>query len=469
VASAVTGTSFLDTAVSGGVTYSYVVTAASDAAAACESPRSPCAAVVPTGDCTLAPGFSGIGSASSANVGTCTVSLSWSQGTAYCAGDVRYNVYRGTSPGFVPGPANRIARCLTGTSFSDAVGLSSGQSYWYVVRAEDASTGHGGPCRGGNEEPNTVAMAAAPLGLPALGAWTDDAGDTGIAKLSTVSPWTVAAIEGRTGPSVYTAASFAGACADATTPVLTLADPGEGPQITFWTKHDLEYDPVGEIFGREGSLGQVEIAIGPSFSTWSRVPLTPNYPNAIDFPLNDCLSTQNLTTYFTGIRMTYTTYTGSLVNWAGGEVKLRFHLSGDYLYSGGSWWIDDVAISGALVPGTCTTGTAGPPPVPDLQVAKSGANVVVTWNAAQCPATSVNLYRGSLGSFGAFTGGVCGLAPTGTVNVALPNNTWFLLAATNGAGTDGSYGLDGSGSERAISGASAACGITQHVTSNACP
>ena len=30
-----------------------------------------------------------------------------------------------------------------------------------VVRAEDATTGHSGPCRGGNEETNTIRLAAA--------------------------------------------------------------------------------------------------------------------------------------------------------------------------------------------------------------------------------------------------------------------------------------------------------------------
>jgi len=97
----------------------------------------------------------------------------------------------------------------------------------------------------------------------------------GCVSTSTVSPWIADPTGGRTGPKVYVAESFAGACADVTTPALTLADPGEGPQLTFWTKHDLEYDPTGEIFGTEGSLGQVEVAIGPSFSSWSRVPREP--------------------------------------------------------------------------------------------------------------------------------------------------------------------------------------------------
>jgi hypothetical protein len=478
VATGLPGTSFLDTTVSGGVTYSYHVTSTSDAAAACESPRSGCASVATTGECTLAPSFGGALQAQSTGQASCTVNVSWAAGTAYCSGDLRYNVYRGTSSGFVPGPSNRIARCLAGTSFVDAVGLTYGTAYWYVVRAEDASTGHGGPCRGGNEETNIVAVAASPDGPPVLGTWSDDAGDTGVAKFTTGPPWLVDTAEGRSGPRAYAAASFGGACADLTTPTITLGNPGLGPQLTFWTKHDLDYDPTGEILGREGSIGQVEIATGPAFTSWTRVPLTPDYPEIIDFGYNLCATTQTPGQYFTGNHMTYTTHSASLATWAGGDVRLRFHLSGDLLYTGGNWWVDEVAITQAMVPGSCQTAAAGPPPVPDgasvagapMRASRSGASVALTWDASQCPAAAVNVYRGGLGSFGAFTGGSCGLPATGSATVAMPNNSWFLVVATDGASTDGSYARRATGSELFYAGASAACpAITTHVTSNACP
>ena len=474
----VTTTSFLDTTVSGGATYSYYLAAASDAAAACESARSPCAFVTPTGDCTLVPSFNGVTTAESAGLSVCAVNLAWDAASPYCVGDVRYNVYRGTTSGFVPGPANRVARCVAGTSFSDAVGLVSGATRWYVVRAEDATTGHGGPCRGGNEEPNAFKVAAYPDGVPAIGTWSDDAGDTGSAKLSAGAPWVVAGSGGRTGPAVYTAVSSGGACADLATPIITLADPGEGPQLTFWTKHDLEYDPTGEIFGTEGSLGQAEIATGPAFANWTRIPLSPNYPEPVEFPFNDCPTTQVPTLYFTGIHTTYTTYTASLGNWAGGDVRLRFHLSGDYLYPGGNWWIDDLAVTKALVPGVCQTVAAGPPAIPDggivpgipMRASRSGGNVVVSWDTAQCPATAVNIYHGVLGGFASFTGGHCGLPGTGSATIALPDMVWFIVAATDGASTDGSYGRTANGGEASYGGAGAACpGITAHVTNNACP
>ena len=474
----VTTPSFLDTTVSGGAVYSYYVASTSDAAAACESPRSPCASVTPTGECTLMPSFHGLGSAASAGQAGCAVNLAWDAGSPYCAGDVRYNVYRGTTSGFVPGPANRIARCVAGTTFSDGVGLASGATRWYVVRAEDATTGHGGPCRGGNEEPNTIAVAAFPDGLPALGTWSDDAGDTGAAKMSAAAPWGAAPSGGRTGPKVYTAASNGGLCVDLSTPPLTLADPGQGPQLTFWTKHDLDYDPTGEIFGTEGSLGQAEIATGPTFSSWTRIPLSPNYPASVEFPFNNCASTQTPTNYFTGTNLTYTTYAASLANWAGGDVKIRFHLSGDLIYTGGNWWIDDIAVTKAIVPGACQTVAAGPPPIPDggivpgtpMRASRSGGNVLITWDTAQCPASAVNIYRGAIGSFASFTGGQCGLPASGSATIALPDNVWFLVAATDGASTDGSYARATNGSELSYGGASSACpGITNHVTNNACP
>ena len=469
---------YLDTTVSGGAMYSYYVAAASDAQAACESPRSGCASVVPTGDCILVPSFHGIMAATSAGGSACAIGLDWDAADPYCAGDVRYNVYRGTTAGFVPGASNRIARCVTGTAFSDAVDLVSGATRWYVVRAEDATSGHGGPCRGGNEEQNTIAIAAAPDGVPMSGTWTDDAGDTGTAKLAPSAPWTVAASNGRTGPKVYQAESSDGICADLTSPPLTLDDPGQGPQLTFWTKHDLEYDPTGKILGTEGSLGQAEIATGPAFSNWSRIPLSPNYPELVEFPFNECASTQAATRYFTGTHLTYTAYSASLGNWAGGDVKIRFHLSGDHLYVGGDWWVDDIAVTHALVPGACQTVAAGPPPIPDggivpgvpMQASRNGGNVDVTWDTAQCAAVLVNIYHGAIGSYASFTGGHCGLPGSGSATIALPNNVWFLVAATDGAATDGSYGRTAGGGESVFGGAAAACpGITSHVTNNACP
>jgi hypothetical protein len=476
VAQGITDTSFLDATVSGGVTYSYHVTAGSDAGAFCESPPSPCASALATGACTLAPDFSGVTAASSDGLGTCSVTLSWPPATPFCGTDVRYNIYRHTDPAFVPGPGSRIARCVAGTSFTDGIDLVHDTDYYYLVRAEDATSGHGGPCRGGNEDTNATIVAAAPLGPPGLGTWADDAGDTDTAKLVPGPSWSVQPGGGNAGPAVYQGNSSAGICTDLTTPVLTLGGPGDGPQLFFSTIHNLEYD--WDLFG-SGSVGQVEIATGPDFTDWTRVALVPDYPTTLLFDFTYCTTTPAGLTYFTGPNLTYTTYSASLVNWGNEEIRLRFHISGDTLLApGGSWWVDDVLVAQAIVGGSCATATAGPPPIPDgasvpgmpMQVASSGDDVQVTWDTAECGATAVNIYTGGLDDFTAFTGGFCDLPGSGSATLPIAAGTWFLVTATDGASTEGSWSRDGQGNELTYTGASAVCpAITEHVDSHTCP
>jgi len=477
VATNVTGSSFLDTSVSGDVTYSYRVTAASDSNGRCESAPSPCASVVPTGDCTLPPVFRGIEAVSSDGSADCSISLSWDAGSPRCSGNLVYNVYRSTATSVSPTPANLIAACLAGTSHTDTDNLVHGAEYYYLVRAEDATSGHGGPCRGGNEDTNIIESDAAPDGPPQLGTWTDDAGDNGEASFAPGPAWTVESTGGDAGPQVYRVSSSQLACTDLTSPVLTLADPGQGPQLSFSTIHDLDYDP-GFILFYEGSVGQVEIATGPSFSNWTRVPLTPDYPAYVDAPFyNACDTTQSIANYFSDIDLVYDTYTASLVNWGGEEVKIRFHLSGDLYFYGGNWWIDDVQVTQTAVPGSCATTAAGPPPVPDsasvpglpVQVNKSGGSLALSWDSTQCPVAGVNVYHGTIGDYSGFTGGHCTMAPTGAATLDLPDNSWFLVVSTNGVDTDGSWSRDYTGSELSYSGAGSACpSITQHVPGGTC-
>jgi hypothetical protein len=477
VASGVTGPSFVDTNVSGGVAYSYRVTSTSDTGAYCESAPSPCASTVPTGDCTLRPEFRGATSSSSDGTSNCSITVGWDVGTPRCSGALLYNVYRGTTPGVPPTPENRIASCVTGTSYTDADNLVYGVDYHYLVHAEDATTGHGGPCRGGNEDLNVVETTTTPVGPSQLGTWSDDAGDTGEAKFELEQAWSVDETGGDGGPRVYRVASSQLACTDLTSPTLTLADPGQGPQLTFTTIHDLDYDP-GYILFYEGSVGQVEIATGPSFSNWTRVPLTPDYPAYIDAPFyNVCETTQAVANYFSDIDLVYDTYTASLVNWGGEDVKIRFHLSGDTYFYGGNWWIDDVQVTQAALPGSCVTEAPGPPPVPDgasvpgtpLQLGKSGADLELSWDAAQCPPMEVNVYHGAIGDYSTFTGGYCAMAPTGSATLNLPDNSWFLVVSTDGVDIDGSWSRDHTGAEKNYGGAGLVCPtIVEHMTSAAC-
>jgi lysyl endopeptidase len=477
-AAGVTGNSFLDTTVSGGATYSYDVVASSDPGAFCESAPSSCAQIVPTGDCFLPPSFGGVGAASSAGSATCAINLTWGAAKAPCSDNVRYNIYRGTSPSFTPALSNRIARCVGTTSYTDAVSLLHGTSYYYVVRAEDATTGHGGPCRGGNEETNAVHASANPSGPSSSGTYIDDGGDTGPPTFTASPPWVLAPTQGNLGPKVYRGDSSELVCADLTSPILTLGSPATGPQLSFSAISTLQFEPFGVLDASEGSVGEVEIASGPGFTNWTRVPLTPDYPTLVDLTATSCDTILDARTYFSDSHTTYTTYTASLANWAGGDIRLRFRLSGDFFYPGGSWWVDDIHVTQTQVPGTCTTQAAGPPPIPDgasvpgqpLMVTPSGSNLLLSWDSTQCPPTAVNVYWGNLGNFATFSGGFCGLAPSGGTTISLPGSVWFLVVGTDGASTDGSWSRDSLGNEKNYAGAPAACpAITQHVTNNNCP
>jgi hypothetical protein len=100
----------------------------------------------------------------------------------------------------------------------------------------------------------------------------------------------------------------------------------------------------------------------------------------------------------------------------------------------------------------------------------SGGDLVLNWDATECPPAGVNVYWGNIGNFADFTGGFCGLASTGMTTISLPDHVWFVVTGTDGASTDGSWSRDPLGNELDYSGATAACpAITEHVTNNSCP
>lgn len=155
--------SYSDLAVSGGSTYSYQVSSIDDDAQSCESARGACDDAAATGNCTLAPAFTGLATAASIGSSFCGVDLDWSTGSSSCGGGVVYNVYRSTNPTFTPGPSNLVASCLAATRYQDGE-AAYGTTYYYAVRAED-QTGFGtGNCAAGNEDGNLQRRSASPAG-----------------------------------------------------------------------------------------------------------------------------------------------------------------------------------------------------------------------------------------------------------------------------------------------------------------
>src|SRR5262249_28225136 len=154
---------FVDTTVSGGVTYSYKITGL-DSTGNCESAMSNCSSAIATGACTTPPTFAGLSSVTNAAVTACTLNLSWTAATANCSGPVSYKIYRSTTSGFTPNAGNLIAT-VSGTNYSDAAGLMSGTTYFYVVRAVDNSNSV--------SETNTVEKSGAPTGPVTLSTLTE--------------------------------------------------------------------------------------------------------------------------------------------------------------------------------------------------------------------------------------------------------------------------------------------------------
>jgi outer membrane protein assembly factor BamB len=130
--------------------------------------RRPCGSATSTSASALLtltpqpPTFAGVQSVAPIG-GTCGFRLQWSAAGATCgsagAALLRYNVYRSTTPGFTPSLTTLVAACVGPTFYNDMAGVASGTTYYYVVRAEDGTSGFGGLCGDGVEETNVVQLA----------------------------------------------------------------------------------------------------------------------------------------------------------------------------------------------------------------------------------------------------------------------------------------------------------------------
>ncbi|HPC84666.1 MAG TPA: M28 family peptidase, partial [Thermoanaerobaculaceae bacterium] len=357
VVATTSATSWVDTNVSGGVTYAYRVVASR---AECVTEPSACVTAVTTGSCQEYPEFAGVATAANAAQPVCTVNLGWSPATPLCSGPVTYNVYRSTVPSFTPGVENRIATGVAATVMSDAAGLQSSTPAYYIVRAVDGSNGA--------EDGNAVVRSATPTGPIAYSTWSDDAGDSSPAAMTVAAPWAILTTGGHAGPGVYKTVATNQACGAITTPELYI---GSGSELSFWSKYFLGAD--------NSDKGQVEISTDGGQS-WQR--LTMAYPTKSTTTTDKCGLPKDLK-YFAGINQTWTEHTASLAAFAGQLVRLRFRISTDATTSGEVWWIDDISVTQVQTPSVCSTGTAALSPrsvavdVASLSPGSSDANGVL--------------------------------------------------------------------------------------------
>jgi len=154
---------FVDTDVSGGVEYFYVVRAEHS----CWSAGSTEVSVTATGACLGAPEFVGLAVVESRAGTGCDIRLSWTPAVGLCPEPVVYDIYRSAEDAFEPGPETIVRENLAESSWLDR-GLESDREYTYLVRARHTGTAI--------DDGNMVLRGASPSGPDEVYLWSDAEG-----------------------------------------------------------------------------------------------------------------------------------------------------------------------------------------------------------------------------------------------------------------------------------------------------
>ena len=361
IASGIPGTTYIDTDVSGSITYAYQVKAFIEGTS-CEGPYSACADATATGACTLRPIFAGLGSATNAYSSACGIELAWDAATAQCGSNIVYNVYRDTTSGFVPGPGNLIASCISALTYldQDVVGNTL---YYYVVRAEDDTGNGAGSCNSGNEDMNTAELSAFPSGPNGVMFFDDvEAGGanftpvTGPAATATSEKWLI--VDGTTGTH-YNSPVHSWFCSDqsivkdefleTTSPV---AVPDQIGVILRWF-HEVEmedgYDGCVLEYSIDGA-NWYDILEGDGVS----IPANSDrfLMNGYNMTLNGSSNPLDDRPGWSGDLGGYDEVQVDLSDFANTSVYFRWRVGTDTSVSDEGWWIDDIEV---LYPTPCAS------------------------------------------------------------------------------------------------------------------
>ncbi len=338
------GYQFNDPDVSGGITYHYIVRGSDGGA--CQSEVSNVATATATGVCTLPPLFDGVVSVTNPQSADCELDIAWDAGAYECGSSLVYNVYRSTSSGFMPDPSNVLGTCLTGTSMVDTTAFS-GDTYHYIVRAEDNSGNGAGLCAGGNEDGNTVEASGAATGPDAV-YFADDmeSGDGNWTHAGTGDTWNLSTARAYSGVTSFKATDV-GSVTDQNLDSLEFALPAiPGITLEFWSWQEIEYSGTGCYDG-----GIVEASTDGG-SSWTQLPdasmLTLPYDGPVSTSFSNPIGGQNA---WCGDPRDWTYTVVDLTAYAGSNVKLRFRMATDSSVSREGWYIDDVRV---ITPPTAT-------------------------------------------------------------------------------------------------------------------
>jgi hypothetical protein len=347
---ALAGSPFADTTVSGTVTYAYQVTGL-DATGNCESAPSGCVQATATGVCTLPPAFSGVAAVTNAAASNCTLNLSWAAAAPFCGGPVTYNVYRSANPAFVPYAGDRVATGVTGTSFADSTGISANTTYYYIVRAVDGSNGA--------EDGNTALASAMPTGTIAFsdtfeGAFSGLGFDNpgwSHAALSGGFDWTLSTDQWQSPTHSWLSVDrpFVSDRVLVTPPLPVQA----GMTLSFWHTYSFEGDVA---FCYDG--GTLEASTNGG-GTWSAFPaaafLSGGFTGTVENFSGNPIG--GLPAWCGGTIGAMTRVTADLSSFAGQNLQLRWHEGDDSSYSYVGWYVDSVGVTNG-----CQASPPTPPP-----------------------------------------------------------------------------------------------------------
>ena len=248
-------------------------------------------------------------------------------------------------------PGDLVADGIAGLSWTDAM-VAAETSYTYVVRASDAANGaaEGNSIRLSARASGPVVdgefFSGAEVGTPILA----DTGGPGEVRLP-LSPahvaWEIVDTQAHTGErSYYSGYNNAECLSIGTGPITLSAD--TLPMLEFWTRYGIES-------GWDGGVVQISTDGGSAWTT-----LTPigGYPSTLTNTGNACGFALN-SGAFTGTNLNWSEKQIDLAAYAGQSVQLRFRFGTDGGLTQEGWWIDDIRISHAQVPGICQSSNDG--------------------------------------------------------------------------------------------------------------
>jgi hypothetical protein len=351
IASNVAASPYLDTTVSGGSTYAYKVSGF-EVTGICESTQSTCLEATATGACTLAPTFAGAATVTNAATASCQLDVAWSAATAGCAGPVTYNVYRSTTSGFTPGPANLVASGLTGTVWNDATPLTSGTRYYYIVRAVDSSNSV--------EETNSAEKSGFPTGPIAVGTFTDTFEGALSGGGFDRTGWTHQFIGGSVDWAWSTAVTantpthswFSSSQTSVSDRILVSPSfiPAADSVLTFF--HTFNFEGTSTCF--DGGTLEVSTNAG---ATWTVVPdaafTAGGFTGTVSSSFSNPIGGKRAWCFGTVGAMTQVTV--NLAAYAGLGTQLRWHEGDDSSTKATGWYVDSVVITNAGSASACNT------------------------------------------------------------------------------------------------------------------